>query len=244
MSMRRPTKKETGDFPKLSANMHAIARQVWPLFLLFTLIFAGCSAPGAYDSSAVDAAETAAVLPFSENSTIFAIDPAESEARFLIDEILHGENKRVVGKTNQVSGEIAVDFSDPATAAAGPIQVDARTIETDNGFRNRAIQNRILLSGIYPHITFVPTAVKGLPDNIVPGEAVEFEIEGDLTIITITQPVTFMVTAVPLSETRLEGSATTTINRNEFDLVIPSATGVAAVGEDVVLELDFVATAA
>ncbi len=210
--------------------------------LLCLLAITGC-APANSDSPAGAAESAAPAMPFSPSSTVFEIVPVETEARFLIDEILQGEEKTVVGKTGQVSGQIAVDFADPATAAAGPIQVDARTIETDNGFRNRAIQNRILLSGIYENITFTPTAVTGMPQEIVLGEALEFEIVGDLLITTISRPVTFTVSAVPLSESRLEGRAITTINRGDFDLVVPSATGVAAVGEEVILELDFVAEA-
>jgi polyisoprenoid-binding protein YceI len=204
----------------------------------------GCApTEGAASPAGQPAQESASALPFSENSALFEILPAESEARFLIDEILRGEPKRVVGATNDVSGQIGIDFADPATAAVGPIQVNARTLETDNGFRNRAIQNRILLAGIYEFITFTPTAVNGLPDKITIGQPLDFEIEGDLTITTITQPVTFQATVVPVSDTRLQGSAVTTIQRGDFDLVVPSATGVAAVGEEVALELDFTAAA-
>ena len=237
MSVQQSTNNET-------ANLHTSTVQFWILLFLSLLVLTGCASPGADNPPGDAVEEVAAALPFSENSTIFEINPADSEARFLIDEILYGEEKRVVGKTSQVSGQIAVDFADPSTAAAGPIKVDARTLETDSGFRNRAIQNRILLAGIYSHIIFTPTAVNGLPAEIVIGEAVEFEIEGDLTITTITHPVTFAVTAVPLSESRLEGSAATSVNRSDFDLIVPSATGVAAVAEEVILELDFVATAA
>lgn len=228
----------------VTQNRNTIRRDSFALLLIALFALTGCSPPGGAAGSSADVAdEISSALPFSENSTIFEIIPAESQARFLIDEILHGEEKRVVGKTNQVSGQIAFDFSDPSTAAAGPIRVGARFLETDNGFRNRAIQNYILLSGVYEFITFTPTAVHGLPQSIVIGETVEFQIEGDLTITAETQPLTFAVTAVPLSESRLEGSATATIKRSDFDLVVPSATAVAAVDEAVILELDFVATA-
>ena len=231
----------------MTQNRKEIGRDSFVLLLMALLILTGCASPdqavGSNNPPGDAEEEQSAGLPFSENSTIFEIVPADSEARFLIDEILRGEEKRVIGKTNGVSGQIAFDFDDPSTAAAGPIQVGVRTLETDSGFRNRAVQNRILLSGIYEFVTFTPTAVNGLPENIVVGETVEFQIEGDLTITAYTQPVTFEVTAVPISESRLEGSATTTITRSEFELVVPSATGVAAVGEEVILELDFVATA-
>jgi polyisoprenoid-binding protein YceI len=228
----------------LTQNRKTLSRISFALLLiaLFTLI--GCSPPGEEASSSADIAKgTSTALPFSENSTVFEIIPAESQARFLIDEILHGEEKTVIGKTNQVTGQIAFDFSDPSTAAAGPIKISALTLETDSGFRNRAIQNYILLSRIYEYVIFTPTTVNELPQNIVIGEAVEFQIEGDLTITAHTQPLAFTVTAVPFSESRLEGSATATINRSDFDLVVPSATGVAAVGETVILELDFAAAA-
>ena len=232
----------------MTQKQKEIGRDIFALLLMALLILTGCSSQdqaASSNSPSGDAVEElSAALPFSENSTIFEIVPTDSEARFLIDEILHGEEKRVIGKTNGVSGQIAFDFDDLSTAAAGPIQVDVRTLETDNGFRNRAVQNRILLSSMYEFVTFTPTAVNGLPENITTGEAVEFQLEGDLTITAYTQPVTFEVTAVPISKSRLEGSATTTINRNDFELVVPSATGVAAVGDTVILELDFVAVAA
>ncbi len=212
------------------------------IFLIFTFLLSACRTY-APEGAGVNTPEAqAAAMTFSENSTLFEINPDESEARFLIDEVLRGEDKTVVGTTNRVSGQIAVDFDDPTASAVGPIQVNARGLVTDNNFRNRAIQGRILLTGAYEFVTFTPTAINGLPTEIKLGETVEFEMEGDLTITGFTQSVMFMVTAVVPTTERLEGSATTTIQRRPFDLVIPSATGVAAVAEDIILELDFVAT--
>ncbi|MDX1414772.1 MAG: YceI family protein [Candidatus Promineifilaceae bacterium] len=185
---------------------------------------------------------TASAFSVGKNRTLFEINPAESEARFFVDEILRGEEKTVVGKTNAVSGQIAVDFDDPRSSLAGPIQVNALTLETDNAFRNRALHTRILLATIYEHVIFEPTAVSGLPESITIGEPVEFQIVGDLTITAYTKPATFDVVAVLVSESRLEGQARSTIDRNEFDLVIPSAAGVAGVDEIVTLELDFSAS--
>ncbi|NCF68583.1 MAG: YceI family protein [Chloroflexi bacterium] len=223
----------------------AISRKGYALLLMALLSLAGCSPSGEARnaSSAGSAAEPSTPLPFSESSTIFEIIPDESQARFLIDEIFWGDEKTVFGQTGKVTGQLGVDFADLSTAAAGPIQVNARTLETDNGYRNRAIQNQVLLTRIYEFVTFTPTAVKGLPENSQIGEPLTFQIEGDLTITAYTQPATFEVTAVPLSESRIEGKARTTINRGDFELFVPDATNVAAVAEEVILELDFVATA-
>lgn len=191
-----------------------------------------------------EGAPPAARMVFSENSTLFEIEPSGSEARFLIDEILQGEDKRVIGKTNQISGQVAVDFENPSSSAVGPIKIDALTLETDSALRNRAIQSRILLAASYEFITFTPEEIVGLPGQIVFGEEANFEITGDLTITTYTQPITFTVSVIPLSESRLEGQATAVINRADFDLRIPSAPGVAGVSDLVTLQLDFTATAA
>ena len=123
------------------------------------------------------------------------------------------------------------------------IQINARTLVTDSNFRNRALNNKILNTGEFEFITFSPTAVNGLPSSAAVGEALEFTIDGDLTIQDITLPVTFVVSASPVSETQLAGSASTTVNRADFNLQIPSVRDVADVEEEVELYIDFMANA-
>lgn len=175
--------------------------------------------------------------------TIYEIKPAESEVSFTLGEILRGVPTAVIGQTDQVAGQIAFDFDDPATAKVGTIQVNARTLLTDNNLRNKAIRNRILFTDAFEFITFEPTAVTGLPDSISVGDSVEFQITGDLTVRDRTNEVTFAVTATAVSPTRIEGAATTTVMRRNFNLQIPSVSGVADVDEEVILEINFVAEA-
>jgi polyisoprenoid-binding protein YceI len=166
----------------------------------------------------------------------------ESEARFIIHEVLNNAPKTVIGTTDQVAGEISVDPSNPANTKVGVIQVNARTLATDSDFRNRAIKNAILETDTYEFITFIPTTITGLPQSGVVGQSYTFQILGDLTIRDVTKPVTFDVTANPVSDARLEGTATTTILYKDFGITIPSVPAVASVEDDVRLELDFVAT--
>ncbi len=136
------------------------------LFLLaFALSLAGCGA-----ANSVPEATPTPAMPFSATSTRFVLDPGQSMARFSIDEVLLGEPTTVTAVSSGVTGEIGVDFETPGKTAVGPIQVDTHQFLTDNDFRNRAIQRRILISDAYPFVTFTPTAVTGLPDRITWGE--------------------------------------------------------------------------
>jgi len=59
----------------------------------------------------------------------------------------------------------------------------------------------------------------------------------------VTNQVTFDAVVTPISETRLEGLASTTILYADFNLTIPEAPAVAGVDDEVVLEIEFVAIA-
>jgi polyisoprenoid-binding protein YceI len=184
----------------------------------------------------------AATAPSSLSGPILAqIVPEESEVRFLIDEVLNGAPKTVVGTTNQVAGELAVDPNDPSQTRVGVIQVNARTLTTDSGMRTRTIANRILETGQYEFITFAPTSIVGLPEQGSVGQSYTFQMIGDLTIKDVTKEVTFDVTATPQSESRLEGTATTTILYADYGIAIPSVPQVASVEDEVRIEIDFVA---
>jgi len=167
--------------------------------------------------------------------------PNESEARFIIDEVLNNAPKTVIGTTNQVAGEIAVDPQDPTKTRVGTIQINARTLVTDSEFRDRAIKNRILNTDQYEFVTFTPTQINGLPESGSVGQSYTFQIVGDLTVRDVTRQVTFDVTATPVSETRLEGTANTTIRYADWNITIPQVRQVASVSDEVRLEIDFVA---
>ncbi len=171
----------------------------------------------------------------------FQIDPASSEARFVIDEVLNGSPNTVTGTTREITGVIEVNPSQPSLSIVGPITVDAASLATDNNLRNGAIRRFILQAGDFPVISFASTAVEGLPAPATAGETYAFSLTGDLTIRDITRPVTFEVTITVESADRLSGFATATIQRSDFDLNIPSVPQVAEVSSDVILEIDFTA---
>jgi polyisoprenoid-binding protein YceI len=174
---------------------------------------------------------------------VFEISQADSEVSFSIYEELAGQPKTVVGVTDQVAGQIAINLDDLSQSQVGVIQVNARTFVTDNNRRNNALRNFILTTDQYEFITFTPTDVINLSGNAEPGQALTFQIAGDLTIRNVTQPVVFEVT-VQGDTTRLTGTATAVIDRNDYNLTIPSVPSVANVGREITLEINFVAKAA
>jgi polyisoprenoid-binding protein YceI len=184
---------------------------------------------------------TAAV---DSDARVYEILQEESEARFVIDEVLRGSPKTVVGSTDQVAGQIAVDPTDLDPAEVGTILINARTFATDSEQRNRAIQNQILRTDQHEYITFAPKTLLSLPDDASVGQAVPLQVVGDLTIAGVTREVTFDATITPESEDRLAGSASTTIRYADFGLAIPQVPAVTGVSENVRLELEFVAMAA
>lgn len=190
------------------------------------------------EETAVDSNEAEAT-----GLTIYEISQSESEVRFELDEDLRGVRTTVVGTTDQVAGQIALDLSDLATAQVGEIQINARTLATDNNFRNRAIQNEILDTGEFEFFSFMPTAVNGLPVSATVGEEISFNIEGVLTIRDISEPVTFTVVATAVSDTQISGSATATVLRDTYGLTIPNVPNVANVENEVDLIINFVADA-
>jgi polyisoprenoid-binding protein YceI len=187
------------------------------------------------------AEELAAETP---SDVVFRIDPERSTAEFRIDEVLRGEDVTVVGTTNQIAADIRVNQENPSASEIGEVRINARALETDETNRNRALRQVILRSSEdeFEFITFEPTALQNMPEAVTVGEAFEFQIVGNLTIIETTTEVTFDATVTPTSETEIEGSATTTILYPEWNLTIPEVPFVASVEDEVILALNFVAT--
>jgi polyisoprenoid-binding protein YceI len=175
----------------------------------------------------------------------YAIDAAQSEVRFTLTELLMGNPTTVIGRGNGIEGSVTVNFDDYSQTTISPIVIDASLLATDNNMRNGQIRRAILQTNNseFQFINFIPTTVDGLPESVTVGEPFDITVTGDLTIRTITQPMTFEITVTPVSETEIQGIARATLLRADFDLQIPSVPSVADVSEEVLLEFDFVALA-
>ena len=210
---------------------------------------APASEPSAGDASAgaAEAEATAEPTVAANNPVTFALLADETEARFHINEVLTGQPTEVIGTTSAVTGgDISVDYANPSAATVSPITVDLSTLVTDNNFRNRAIQDAILQSSRseYKDAVFTVTSLSGMPDQVTVGQPVTFQITGDMSLHGVTAPLTFDATVTPVSETRLEGTASTTIPYADFGIsILRLPPQVASVEDTVILEIQFAAEA-
>jgi polyisoprenoid-binding protein YceI len=205
-----------------------IIAAIWYLFLRPT-------------ESKAEVPNTMPITTAAANARIYELVPGQSGVKFTMDELLRGQPKTVVGVTGLLSGQIALDLADLSTVQVGVIQANARSFYTDDAFRDEALHSVIIDSLAFPLVTFASTEIAGMPAQIAVGETAVFTISGDLTIKDATEPVTFECTAVPVTSTQLEGHCAATISRADFGLVIPEVPQVAAVDEDFLIEIDFVA---
>lgn len=197
----------------------------------------------AVDSGVSAALEAAAAV---SEPVEFKIVAQESQASFTLEEDLRGQRTTVIGSTGEVGGSIMVDLANPSASSIGSILINARTLETDNSFRNRALRSQILKSAQdeFEFIVFEPSELSNWSaDTVALGESVSFLVSGDLTVTGVTRPVTFAATVTLNSETQISGSANVNLLHADFGLVIPDVPSVANVSDDVLLKLEFVARA-
>lgn len=175
----------------------------------------------------------------------FVIDSSQSVASFEIDEELRGQPQHVIGETDQVAGQVRIDLSTPSATEFSQIIVNARTFQTGQERRDRAIRGPIILNSAsdeHEFITLDVTGVDGLDAPIEVGDGWLFTVTGDLTIRGVTGEAVFEVNATLVDESTVEGTATAPVLRSDFGIGIPSVPGVANVTDEVILNLDFVAT--
>lgn len=176
---------------------------------------------------------------------LFRIVSEESEARFAVSETV--PLGTAVGRTNQVAGDIIVDFNTPSNSRIGVIRINLRTLQTDDADRDRSIRCCVLLSAqdAYEFTDFVPTSISELPGQVQMGQTIAFRVTGDLTLRGTTRSVTFDVSLTVVSADELRGMGHTVVNRSDFGILNDAENmfDYHGVAEAVNLEFEFVARA-
>jgi len=166
----------------------------------------------------------------------WTIDPGHSAATFSVRHMIIANVK---GEFAGPVGSVTFDPKDLTTLRVDAT-IDARTINTRNPDRDKDLRgDQFFDVAKYPKITFKSRSVTVES----PGK---LKVLGDLTIKGITKSVTLDVEG-PTAEIkdiwgsrRIGATATTTINRRDFNIVYNSMleTGGAVVGDQVSISLD------
>ena len=175
--------------------------------------------------------------------TIYIFDQSESSVRYGVGETFINQNNRynyAIGTTNIISGEINVNFNQPNLTNISDINIDIKSFQSDKIRRDNAIRDRWLESSKFPIATFSPQELLKLPDEYEFGEEISFQINGNLLVRDIIQPVSFEVTLTIIDD-KIIGNAQTTIKMTDFGFDPPDIAGILKAENEVDIYFDFVA---
>ncbi len=172
-------------------------------------------------------------------ASIYVVDPAQSEARYIAEEELAnvGANT-VVGTTNTIQGAFLFD-AEGNPIACSTIYVDVRTFVTDSSRRDNFLRGNTLQSDEFPLAEFVVTEVQ---DFTMPadGEETTFTLVGNFTLHGVTKTMAWEVTAARDGNT-MTGTAKSQFDVADFDIEKPIVGPVLSIEDTIQLEIDVVA---
>lgn len=160
-----------------------------------------------------------------------------TEARFVIGEVLFGNETEVVATNSDVSVDVTVDLDDPGRSVIGPVRISADGFTTDQTRRDGAIRQFVLESGNHPEIVFNPTNLGSVAAALAGGSTT---VSGDLVIKGVSVPVRFSIDVETVSSEEIVAHAHAVVDRTDWGLSIPSVAQVASVENEVRLEIDLV----
>ncbi len=180
--------------------------------------------------------------PVSAGGKTYVIVPDQSQASYEVQEKFMNRDlpNQAIGKTTSINGQVVVDLSGKPTASIPKMEVDLRTLQSDQSRRDQRIHSQWLESDKYPLATFVSTGITGGPDSYTAGQEVTFKLNGNLTIHDTTKPVTFDVKA-KLNGDTLTGTATTQVMMVDFGFNPPDIAGMLTVKDGVTITVNFTA---
>jgi polyisoprenoid-binding protein YceI len=187
------------------------------------------------------AAGGTAVVPETGGSPIvYNLVASQSSADYRVQEQLANLNfpTQAVGKTNAVSGSIAVQPDGTVVSSQSKFVIDVSSLQSDKSMRDRFVSGNILQTSQYPQVVFVPTSISGLSGTLPQSGNTQFQLTGNLTIRDVTKPVTWQVNAT-VQGNQVTGQATTSFKFEDFNLSQPRVPVVLSVVDNIALEMNF-----
>jgi polyisoprenoid-binding protein YceI len=169
------------------------------------------SAPAAGTTEPSAAAEVNA----DDLSGTWIVGP-DSFSGYRVDEVLSGNDVTVVGRTEDVTGELTVDS---LSLTAATITVDVASIATDEGARDEYFRDTAMQADEFPTATFTLTEPVTLEASVA-GVAQTLEAAGELTMHGVTQPVTVDLQAA-LTETGGQVVGSIPITFSDYEVTAP-----------------------
>ncbi len=174
----------------------------------------------------------AIAVAVSSTGTVWAdnydIDPAHSMPYFSLNHLGFSTQR---GHFEKVSGKMSLDVAKKTGSVE--ITIDTNSVTTGFGKRDEHLRSPDFFNAAeYPTMTFKSTKVTFKGDTVA-------SVEGNLTIMSTTKPVTLTVTAMncgknPMNKKDTCGfDATTQIKRSEYGMNY----GVPNIGDDVAIQL-------
>lgn len=143
---------------------------------------------------------------------------------------------KVRGAFTSYSGTI--DVADPIEESTVSVEIDAASIETGTADRDGHLKSGDFLDvENHPKLTFRSTGIRR--------DGADFKVDGDLTIVGVTRPVTLDVefdgeATDPWGNTKAGFTASTTIDRTEWGLTWNATleSGGVLVSKDIKIEIE------
>lgn len=218
--------------------------------VLLLVIVAGLSSMSRFASTvnaphtAPGAATVAITTPLpSTGLRTFQIVPAQTTVSYSVYENLIIQNKPnndAVGTTHSVQGSFKIRTGTSPLIAAMNMTVDLRTLQTDSSRRDNYVRQNTLQTDTYPDATFISVSTQGLPVSYSDGQAVHFQLTGNLTMHGTTNKEVFDVQGKVVGNT-VTGTATSTIYMTDFGMQPPNLANIAIAENKVLITLTFTA---
>ena len=231
-------------------------RSIWLAatgLVLVMIVIAGMMIYTAHFASAVTQPHTASGAVTATSTPIpstglrtFQIVSAQTTASYSVYENLIFQNKPnndAIGTTHSVQGSFKIRTGASPLVASMNVTVDLRTLQTDSSRRDNYIQQNTLQTDTYPNATFVSVSTQGLPANYSDGQAIHFQLTGNLTLHGQTNKEVFDVQGKVVGNT-ITGTATSTIYMTDFGIQPPNLANIAIAQNKVLITITFTAKAA
>lgn len=174
----------------------------------------------------------------------FQLVPGASTMQYFVEEEFFGQAVpfiTAVGQTTALTGAVTLRFVDDGVTIDNSVfTADISTLTSDRPRRDQAIRERWLESSRFPLATFVATEVAALPAGAAFGQDVRFQVQGDMTIRDVTNPLTWQMTA-RIDGGLLTGAATTFFTMRDYGFDPPDVAGILRVTDGVTVTVNFVA---